>query len=233
MRSIEHIAILIAALGLLLGTAGCPSDDDDDSAGDDDAADDDAGDDDAGDDDAGDDDGAGTDADGDGFTDDVDCDDGDPDVNPDATEFCYDEIDNNCDGDIDEADADDCAVNDAEIVVEGDGATVTIPVGAVMGDISFTVEETAEPRALPAECSTPLTGYYQFSPGNVHFATAAGLVLPESGNAPVRGITLLWWNEPEQDWEFSLAQPTYADSYYTASIPRTAWYVCADCNQGN
>jgi hypothetical protein len=41
------------------------------------------------------------DVDGDGFGPDVDCDDNDPDVNPDASELC-DEIDNNCNGEVDE-----------------------------------------------------------------------------------------------------------------------------------
>jgi len=42
------------------------------------------------------------DADGDGFTSEQDCDDSDPLVNPEADEVC-DEIDNDCDGDVDEA----------------------------------------------------------------------------------------------------------------------------------
>ena len=41
------------------------------------------------------------DEDGDGFTIDVDCDDSDPNINPEAAEIC-DNIDNNCDGQIDE-----------------------------------------------------------------------------------------------------------------------------------
>ncbi len=41
------------------------------------------------------------DADGDGFAEDEDCDDGDATVNPDADEVC-DEVDNDCDGEIDE-----------------------------------------------------------------------------------------------------------------------------------
>lgn len=45
--------------------------------------------------------GVGTDADGDGFDTESDCDDDDADINPDATEVC-DEVDNNCDGFIDE-----------------------------------------------------------------------------------------------------------------------------------
>jgi hypothetical protein len=44
------------------------------------------------------------DSDGDGFTADVDCDDGAPAVNPAATEIC-DSIDNDCNGDIDDADS--------------------------------------------------------------------------------------------------------------------------------
>ncbi|GEM_PF-1220233 len=44
------------------------------------------------------------DADGDGFTSDVDCDDGDIAINPGATEIC-DGVDNDCNGDIDDADA--------------------------------------------------------------------------------------------------------------------------------
>ncbi len=41
------------------------------------------------------------DADGDGVTADVDCDDDNPDISPDAVESC-DELDNNCNGSIDE-----------------------------------------------------------------------------------------------------------------------------------
>ncbi len=142
--------ILLAALALLLTAAGCPTTDDDDAA-DDDTGDDDTGDDDAGDDDAGDDDTGGTDADGDGYTDDVDCDDGDPDVNPGATESCYDGVDNDCDGDVDVDDADGCPLNDEEIVVTGDGATLTIPAGAIYGEVPLTVAEVAPAEPIPAE----------------------------------------------------------------------------------
>ena len=45
--------------------------------------------------------GVATDADGDGYDSESDCDDADPDVHPDATEVC-DEVDNNCDGFVDE-----------------------------------------------------------------------------------------------------------------------------------
>ena len=44
------------------------------------------------------------DADGDGFNELEDCDDGDAAVNPEATETC-DGLDNDCDGEADEADA--------------------------------------------------------------------------------------------------------------------------------
>ena len=45
-----------------------------------------------------------TDADSDGYGSTIDCDDDDPDIHPDADEYC-DGVDNNCDDDIDEADA--------------------------------------------------------------------------------------------------------------------------------
>ena len=48
------------------------------------------------------------DVDDDGWTDDEDCDDSDPDVNPEADEICDDGIDNDCDGLIDDEDAEDC-----------------------------------------------------------------------------------------------------------------------------
>jgi hypothetical protein len=61
-----------------------------------------------------------TDADGDGYTTgDGDCDDHDPDVNPEAEEFC-DEVDNDCDGDVDE-DATDVVVWYADHDADGFG----------------------------------------------------------------------------------------------------------------
>jgi len=60
--------------------------------------------------------GSGTDKDEDGFSTPEDCDDKDPSVHPEADEYC-DEIDNDCDGDIDEPDA----INAASYFVDADG----------------------------------------------------------------------------------------------------------------
>jgi hypothetical protein len=127
---IGHLAGALLAAGLAVGfaagfAAGCsigfeetpgglPGDDDggdddvgdddggDDDAGDDDAGDDDAGDDDGGDDDSGDDDSGPQDADGDGYTPaDGDCDDNNANVYPGAVDVC-DELDNDCDGEMNE-----------------------------------------------------------------------------------------------------------------------------------
>jgi hypothetical protein len=46
------------------------------------------------------------DADADGFVAEDDCDDTDPAINPNATEVCDDQVDNDCDGDVDGADTD-------------------------------------------------------------------------------------------------------------------------------
>lgn len=48
--------------------------------------------------------GSPVDNDNDGFPSDSDCDDGDRDVNPDQPEICEDNIDNDCDAEVDEAD---------------------------------------------------------------------------------------------------------------------------------
>ena len=45
------------------------------------------------------------DNDGDGYREDVDCDDTDPDINPGENEVCSDDIDNDCDGDVDREDS--------------------------------------------------------------------------------------------------------------------------------
>jgi hypothetical protein len=99
----------IAALGLWLGGCETPvyGDDDtadDDSTGDDDddTGDDDTGDDDTGDDDTGDDDTAYDDGDGDGWIASLDCDDSDPEVHPDAFDWCGDGIDQDCSGTADD-----------------------------------------------------------------------------------------------------------------------------------
>jgi hypothetical protein len=54
---------------------------------------------------------AGSDNDFDGFDEGEDCDDEDPAVNPGAPELCADEVDNNCDAEVDE---DDCEETVAE-----------------------------------------------------------------------------------------------------------------------
>jgi len=107
----SHFCTLLIALALL-AASGCrtqPYDPDDDTSDDDTtAADDDATatDDDttaADDDTGGDDDTALADADGDGWIASVDCDDTDPDVHPDAFDWCGDWIDNDCSGTADDA----------------------------------------------------------------------------------------------------------------------------------
>ncbi len=114
MRAFLFFA-LSTLLALSLPLAGCPVEDDDDSATDDDdfADDDDATDDDdsaADDDDAAtddDDDSAEVDEDGDGYLSGEDCNDLDADVNPDAEDTC-DGLDNDCSGQVDDGAGCDC-----------------------------------------------------------------------------------------------------------------------------
>ncbi len=116
--ALERLGLGLLILATVLLSPACPAPVEDDDAGDDDSEDDDAGDDDSGDDDAGDDDtgdddtgdddsgdddsGSGDDQDGDGYSvADGDCDDTDPAIHPGASDVC-DEVDNDCDGAINE-----------------------------------------------------------------------------------------------------------------------------------
>ncbi|MCB9744752.1 MAG: VCBS repeat-containing protein [Alphaproteobacteria bacterium] len=68
---------------------------------------------------------AGTDQDGDGYAAGADCDDADPEINPGATELC-DGVDNNCDGDIDGADAQGASSWYSDVDGDGYGDDATV-----------------------------------------------------------------------------------------------------------
>ena len=70
------------------------------------------------------------DADGDGFDASTDCDDDNADINPDAIELC-DEVDNDCDGDVDEADAEDALTWYADTDADGFGDANASEIGCV------------------------------------------------------------------------------------------------------
>jgi hypothetical protein len=146
---------LILLLALLLASAGCrgtPVVDDDDSAGDDDDS-------------AGDDDDSAVeqviDADGDGFDERLDCDDEDAAVNPGADELC-DEIDNDCDGEIDEDDAVDARTwyQDEDGDGFGDDSTAhtscsTFVTETIHGGDCNDTDPSFHPGAAESDCSDP------------------------------------------------------------------------------
>jgi hypothetical protein len=88
------------------------------------------------------------DVDGDGVTScDDDCDDSDPDIHPGAEEICDDEIDNDCDGDVDETvcDADTADVSQDD---SGDPDGKQDPEGQGAGDCGCGAGLHPSPRAL-------------------------------------------------------------------------------------
>lgn len=77
-----------------------------------------------------------TDADGDGYCADVDCADDNAGVNPGASEDCFDGIDNDCDGDIDDDDTECAGGDDAGVSDAGDDA------GSADNDATSSVGDT-------------------------------------------------------------------------------------------
>jgi len=188
---------LFASLALLTGPLGCPSfgsgdDDDDTTTGDDDTHSDD---------DVSDDDVTQMDEDNDGYTiDEGDCDDGDPDIHPGAVEYCYDERDNDCDGQVDVDDVQSCALNTEEFVVEGDGATLTVPPEAVYGEtgLALGIVELAVDPPTGAEFASEL---YAVTPYGVDFLVPAQLELPYDDTAGDTFQMVMLEDEDDDTWE--------------------------------
>ncbi|MEL6349175.1 MAG: putative metal-binding motif-containing protein [Myxococcota bacterium] len=161
------------------------------------------------------DEGSTVDADADGFTDDVDCNDGNAAVNPDALEYC-DNIDNNCDGTVDEPGA----VNAKVYYADTDGDNY--------GDPATEIKACSETDGVSkdnTDCDDTNAGSY---PGGVEICD--GLDNNCDGNTDefTASDAVTWYFDKDGDG-FGTSSPTQV------ACAQPDGYVdnTDDCNDGN
>ena len=119
------------------------------------------------------------DADGDGYTSDVDCNDSDSAVNPGATEVC-DGIDNNCDGNIDEAGGSTWYA-DADADTYGDPASTTVSCDMPMGYVADNTDCNDGDAAINPAATEVCDGVDNNCDGNIDEGIDLSISITPSG----------------------------------------------------
>jgi hypothetical protein len=111
-----------------------------------------------------------------------------------------------------------------------DGASVSIPAGAVSSPVEVEIAETAAPVAAP-EGAASVQAVYRLTPHGTSFDVPVTVRLPASGDAET--VALLWLaDDQDTSWE-AVEGATFADGFVIFESTHFSYYGVFPCMAGS